>query len=111
MKTVAEITKREKALREEANIANFKRTKKIKSELKFLKLCRLYLETSPTESYLLNESSRLKNTIGILEGRFSEWAKTKSGGGEELLREYYSLIGRSELRAKLKTIRFLLRNE
>ncbi len=112
MKTINQIKKEEEDLRVEIDNANYVRDQKeinrIKKRLDFLKMCRIYLETRPSEQYIQGELTRLNNTIEILDERFPAWSAGRSGGGTELKRQYNAVTDISKLRSQVRTLEYLL---
>ena len=75
MKTIKEIKLEIAGLLEILPNANKNEAKKIKSRLKILKDCVMYLETNPRDEFIKENYDNLKKRIEIIDSRFNEWFK------------------------------------
>jgi predicted nuclease with TOPRIM domain len=78
-----------------------------RKRLQFLSVCKNYLETKPTEDFLLQEKERIKKRISLLEEWFPAY-KGISTDQRKWRAEYNKETGVGTLKTQLKTINFLL---
>lgn len=82
MKTLKEIKQEEESLLKEIkHTSTDNEVKRIRRRLEFLKTCRLYIETKPSEQYLESQLQQLHNKVGVINQRFGAWSSGKIGGG------------------------------
>lgn len=108
MKTIKRIEVETEECRKAMRDADSSRQKTLNGKLLFLKQCKMYLETEPSEEYLKKEKLSLELKINAIEERFGSWTAGRSGGQTELLSKYHSESGYNNLRVQLKTLKYLL---
>jgi len=108
MKTIKEIKKEEADLHEQIKTADHSETKRITKRLELLKICRLYLETKPSEESLRGQLDDLNHNIKIIDERFSAWSSGKTGSGTGLKRQYAAITEKRKIKAQVNTLTYLL---
>lgn len=91
-----------------------------KKRIAFLKLCKEYLSSSPTQDFLSKEKERIENRITAIETSYNvnsldpslKVKKTRKGFTSknelEIMKDYKKVMGIPELKEQLKSITFLL---
>ena len=108
MKTIKEIKKEEADLHEQIRTADHNETKRITKRLQLLRICRLYLETKPSEKSLRGQLDDLNHNIEIIDERFSAWSSGRTGSDTGLRRQYAAITERSKLKTQINTLTYLL---
>jgi len=88
---------------------------RLAGDLALLKTFRAYLETNPSEAFLLKEQARLTELLKVLDGRFEQQVKQSFPDREipntiksKMLAEHRKRYDIPRLRNYLKTIKYLL---
>lgn len=111
MLTVKQIKAEAAAVREQARQAAYNEVKKYDRRLEFLKTCQYYLETTPRPEFIQDQLNIVERMLALTESRFADWARHKTGGRAELLRQWNQLNEVSKLKAQRKALRYLLGSE
>jgi len=87
---------------------------KLKKKYSFLKMCKMYLESNPTEEYLLKEKEKLNARINAINsGYIPDQRLIDAGLKKEERKEradYNKIMGITKTRNQLQAIKFLLSN-
>jgi hypothetical protein len=82
---------------------------KKRNRIEFISMCKLYIDTSPRESFIKSELNRLEKRLEKLDGGFAFWFKssglTDFKQGERI---YASEVGIKKIKEQIKTLSFLL---
>lgn len=105
MKEVKSIQTEIDSLLEELKHAE--KDKPLFKRLQFLKVCKMYLETNPSEDFIKKEKSRLSKRIQLLRDGYSGY-KAKDPDPKKWKSEYNKATGLNQLNVQLRTINFLL---
>lgn len=111
MKTIDEIDSELDKLRDEAKNEDSKRLKeKIAKKCTLLYLCKLYLETTPTLTFIEKQKAEVKRKLDFIDEGFDQWAGSnpKEANVNNPKSKYNSLMGVKVLKAQLKTLNYLL---
>lgn len=77
-------------------------------QIEQLRQYRYYLETHPTERLLTHQRDTLKRQIGVLEGRYSQWASIHGTKHKNPKTAYQTEVGMKQLRAQVRALNYLL---
>lgn len=117
MKNVTEIKKRMDEIvvaryaplpKEETDRKYKSRQKKLKIEYDFLNVCKLYLETEPTEEFIKKEKKRLENRLQLISEGYKHDERQTLKDQKKDRKDYDKLMGVSKIKSQLKAIYFLL---
>lgn len=79
------------------------------SNVRFLKNCKAYLLTNPTEAFLRKQLEKAKRSVFEIESRFAEIVRVPIGPERSALkRRFYAIEGMKTKRDQLKMILFLI---
>jgi len=116
MKTITEIQKEMDSIKVDMmsntkNISKSDKTK-LKKRHQFLTICKMYLESNPTEEYLVKEKERLNSRVtAINKGYVPDKRLIEAGLKKEERKEhadYNKIMGLTKTRNQLQSIKFLL---
>lgn len=77
------------------------------NEIDYLKGVRVYLESEPSESFLLGQKKRLENQIFSIDSMFGFWNMSYNGDGDAR-KVFEQETGLPHLRRNLKKVKFIL---
>lgn len=82
---------------------------RLRNKMEYLKGIELYLESNPTEVFLLQEKERLTKAINTRRDNFKAWMANQVYMSEKIgLKKYEQQVGIPDLKRELKTINFIL---
>lgn len=73
--------------------------------------CQLYLETHPTEEFLLKQKKDCKKKIDFINGNFSTWLNNNAKEAEAVKNpksKYHTVMGLKTIKSQLATLNYLL---
>lgn len=91
------------------NIKKGKQRKEFQKRAVFLKNIKLYLERSPTSSFIKSEIERIENRIELLMNQFFAIHIAYNPSMSPLRRKYEKENDIPKLKMQLKTLRFILK--
>lgn len=77
------------------------------NEIDYLRGVRAYLESEPSEAFLLGQKKRLENQIVSIDSMFEFWRTTYNGDGDAR-KVFEQETGLPHLRRNLKKLKFIL---
>lgn len=86
---------------------------KTKKRIEFLRLCKSYLESNPSEEFLKKDEERILNRMKLIHEGFDAWLKNgeekpKVKKREDLKTIYEKKMDMPSLREKLATLKYIL---
>jgi len=111
MKTTEQVKKEiEELILQKKDAKTDRALNKINNRIDFLKTIVLFLETNPSEEYLLSKKLKLEKQCDAIEDNFQKWLNSDSSRRhlEKPLKVYYKEMKLDDVLKRLKTINYLL---
>ena|SRR5688500_10744664 len=86
---------------------------RLKARLTLLSVCKNYLESAPTEEFILCERRRIEKLMSAKSAQFEQWCASNKEKGftlKEQKKEFEKEYNFKKFRGQLKALNFLLSN-